>query len=296
MEWMRTLQTAINYMEEHLLDDINYEDVARQVNTSSYHFHRTFSFIAGMTANEYIRNRRLSLAGQELLDTGAKVTDVALKYGYDTPESFAKAFTRFHGVAPKYAKVSGTRLCLFNPLAIKISMEGGKVMDYKIVETKKQSYLAMVRPFKNENINDPENHEIPDFWQECHEKNLVEPLRAMRPDGKKDLYGLCSPSKKGADYFYYGIGIVLDEETDVTEKEKMLASGFELWEVEPCTYVVFECMGKDGDSIDEMWSRYYKEFLPQTGYESADATDYEIYYEKGKAGLFCELWIPIQKK
>ena len=228
------------------------------------------------------------MAGQELSFSGAKVIDVALKYGYDTPESFAKAFTRFHGVSPKCAKVSGTKLCLFNPLAIKISMEGGKVMDYRIVEKGKESYLALVRQFSNTLIGDDENHEIPDFWGECHEKNLVEPLRRLRPEGKKDLYGLCLPAKKEKETFSYGIGVIIDEETDVTKKEELLQEGYEIWDVEPCTYVVFKCIGKDGDCISEMWSKFYKEFLPQTGYRSADATDYEIYFEKGEAGLFCE--------
>lgn len=142
---------------------------------SGYNFHRTFSFMAGMTANEYIRNRRLSLAGQDLLATGQKVIDAAYKYGYDSPESFSKAFTRFHGVSPKMARIKGTQLRLFNPLVIKITLEGGLVMDYRMEEMKSQKFIALVREFSNEIINDEENHEIPDFWTECYGKKLVEP-------------------------------------------------------------------------------------------------------------------------
>lgn len=296
MEWTETLQRAINYMEAHLLDQINYENVARQVNMSSYNFHRTFSFMTGMTANEYIRNRRLSMAGQELLATGAKVIDIALKYGYDTPESFTKAFTRFHGVAPKYAKMTGTQLCLFNPLVIKIIMEGGKIMDYRIEEKSKQRYIALVRMFKNEIINEEGNHEIPDFWSECHEKNLVEALRKLRPEGKKDLYGLCSPAKEDSKTFDYGIGIIVDNDTDKIDEKNLCDLDYKIWDVEPCTYVVFKCYGNNGNCISDMWSRFFKEFLPQTGYEAADATDYEVYFEKGEPDLFCELWIPVKKK
>lgn len=106
MEWIAAMQQAITYMEEHLMEEINYEDVAKHVHTSNYEFHRAFSFLTGMTANTYIRNRRLSLAGKEIVENDAKITDIALKYGYETPESFTKAFTRFHGVAPKYARES----------------------------------------------------------------------------------------------------------------------------------------------------------------------------------------------
>ncbi|WP_253200644.1 helix-turn-helix transcriptional regulator [Clostridium sp. CF012] len=92
MNFIQNLQRAIDYMEEHILEPITYEDVARHVYMSSYHFHRTFSLVTGITANEYIRNRRLSMAGQELSISDAKVIDIALKYGYDSPESRFKDF------------------------------------------------------------------------------------------------------------------------------------------------------------------------------------------------------------
>jgi len=296
MEWIATMQQAIAYMEEHLLEEINYEAVAGQVHTSSYEFHRAFSFLSGMTANTYIRNRRLSLAGREIVETDTKITDIALKYGYDTPESFTKAFTRFHGVAPKYAREEYAKLVLFNPLVIKLTLEGGKSMDYRIVQTKAKKFIALVRSFKNEIINDAENHDIPDFWGECHDKNLVEPLRNLRPDGKKDLYGLCTPTKEGEDSFEYGIGVLVDEETANFDNCAMEAAGYRIWDVKPGTYVVFECIGKDGDCISETWEKFYKEFLPQMGYEAETETDYEIYFEKGRKELFCELWIPVKKK
>lgn len=296
MAWYETLQQAINYMEAHLLDEINYEDVARQVNMSSYEFHRAFSFMSGVTANEYIRNRRLSLAGQELLEKDVKVIDVALKYGYDTPESFHKAFTRFHGVTPRLAKKPGSNLKLFNPMVIKIIMEGGKNMEYRLEETKRKKFIALVRAFSNEIINDDERQDIPEFWDECHKKNLVEPIRNLRPEGKRDLYGLCMPTREGSPTFDYGIGVIADDETKKISDEEMERNGYRIWDVEPGTYVVLKCMGNNGDCIGEMWTRFYKEFLPQMGYTSAEATDYEIYFERGEQGLFCELWIPVNKK
>lgn len=295
MEWYTMLQRAIDYMEEHLLEEINYEDVARQVHMSSYEFHRTFSCLAGMTANTYIRNRRLALAGKELMETGARITEMAFKYGYETPESFTKAFSRFHGVAPKYAKDAGVKLKFFHPLVIKITMEGGKIMNYRMEQTKEKKFIAMVRSFQNKIINDEENQEIPNFWSECQERNLLEPIRKLRPEGKRDLYGLCSPTKKEEATFDYGIGVLVDEETLSFDEKEMLDAGYQLWTVEPGDYVVFECMGEDGSCISETWAGFYKEFLPQMGYEASEATDYEIYFEQEKEGLFCELWIPIKK-
>ena len=295
MEWIAAMQQAITYIEEHLMEEINYEDVAKHVHTSGYEFHRAFSFLTGMTANTYIRNRRLSLAAREIVETEGKITDIAFKYGYETPESFTKAFTRFHGVAPRFAREESARLTLFNPLLIKVFVEGGKSMDYRIVQTKELKFIARVREFSNTIINDDENHDIPDFWGECHDKNLLEAIRNLRPEGQRDLYGLCSPAKEEEGFFEYGIGVLVDENTADFDQATMEQAGYRIWDVAPGTYVVFDCMGDDGDCISDTWSKFYREFLPQMGFQAEEATDYEIYYEKGKPGLFCELWIPVKK-
>ncbi len=292
---IQLIQQAICYMEEHIYEEISYAEVAKSVHMSSYNFHRTFSFIVGMTANEYIRKRRLTLAARELQTTGLSVMDAAYKYGYESPESFSKAFTRFHSATPKQAKRKGTKLHLFNPLVIKITLEGGSVMDYRIEHRESQRFIALVRAFPNEISNDENDHSIPDFWTECHEKNLVEAIRSLRAEGKRDLYGLCSPVRDSETHFNYGIGIVIDEDTDVTDLEQFTKSGYTLWETEPADYAVFKCFGSDGDCLGEMWSKFFKEFVPQTGYMQTDGTDYEIYFEKGESGLFCELWIPVKQ-
>lgn len=289
------LQQAILFMEQHLLEDINYEDAARSIYMSSYNFHRTFSFMTGMTVGEYIRGRRLSLAGQELQQTDISVIDAAYKYGYDTPESFSKAFSRFHKVTPKQARQKGAILHLFNPLVIKITVEGGSVMNYRMESRGGQKYIALVRAFPNEIANDENDHSVSDFWGECYGNNKIEPLLSMRPQGKRDLYGLCSPTVKDETHFHYGIGVLMDEETDVSTLDKLLADGYSLWETKPMDYAVFKCMGEDGQCIGETWSKFFKEFVPQTGYVQTEDTDFEIYYEKGEDGLFCELWIPVKK-
>jgi AraC family transcriptional regulator len=295
MEWIEALQKAITYMEEHLLEEINYEDVAKQVHTSSYEFHRAFSFVTGMTANAYIRNRRLSLAGKEIVETDAKITDLAMKYGYETPESFTKAFTRFHGVAPKTARTEACKLTLFNPLTITISVKGGKSMDYRIVQTKKKRFIALVREFSNVIINDEANHDVADFWGECNSKQMLSPIWMLREDGKRDLYGLCSPTTEGKDTFEYGIGIIIDEDTAEFDQAELEKKGFRIWEVNSGTYVVFDCVGENGDCITKTWSMFYKEFLPQMGYEASEETDYELYFDGTRPEVFCELWIPIKK-
>lgn len=104
METIRLLQQAIDYVEQNLSSAIGVEDIAGAAMTSKYHFQRMFHALTGFTVTEYVRNRRLTLAAEELAGTDGKVIDIALKYGYETPESFAKAFQRMHGVTPQMAR------------------------------------------------------------------------------------------------------------------------------------------------------------------------------------------------
>lgn len=289
------IQQAICYMEDHICENINYAEVAKSVHMSAYDFHRAFSFITGMTANEYIRKRRLTLAAIGLQTTDISVTDAACQYGYESPESFCKAFSRFHGVTPRQAKQKGTTLHLFHPLVVKIILEGGNVMDYRMEHKETQKFVALVRAFPNEIINDDTDHSIPDFWAECAEKNLIEPMKLLRTEGKRDLYGLCSPARTSETHFNYGIGVVIDKDTDPAGLEEFLKNGYSVLETEPADYAVFPCFGSDGSCLGETWSRFFREFVPQTGYVQTEAADYEVYFEKGEKDLFCELWIPVKQ-
>lgn len=292
---LERIQQAINLIEAHLGEEISYAQLARGVHMSGYDFHRMFSFVTGMTVGEYIRNRRLALAAQELQSSGLSVTEAAYKYGYESPEGFSKAFSRFHGVTPKQAARKGTTLRLFSPLAIRMIMEGGQTMEYRMEYRDGQRFIAVARAFPNEIVSDDQDHSIPDFWTECDESGLIERMRLLRPEGKRDLYGLCSASRENETHFRYGIGVLLDGETDTEGADKLLNSGYTLWETEPADYAVFRCVGADGACIGETWSRFFREFVPQTGYAQTDGTDFEVYFENGEPGLFCELWIPVKK-
>ena len=141
MEWINGMQRALAYIEEHLTEEIDYEEVAKQSFSSSFHFQRVFSILCGYTLGEYIRNRRLTLAGAELQSENTKVIDVALKYGYESPDSFAKAFQKFHGILPSQARSEKAMLKAFTRLSIQVIMEGGTVMNYRI-ENKPEMVLT----------------------------------------------------------------------------------------------------------------------------------------------------------
>lgn len=114
--------------------DITAEDVSEQIFTSHSHFQRIFNVVTGISIGEYIRNRRLSLAGQDLLLSNSKVIDIAMKYQYDTSESFSKAFSRFHEISPSDAKIHSDMLKFYYPLTINISIDGGFKMPHRLID------------------------------------------------------------------------------------------------------------------------------------------------------------------
>ena len=150
LEWMAIIGNSIQYMEDHITEDITVESVANSVGVSSFYFQKGFAMLCGFTVSEYIRNRRLALAGNDLLVTDKKIIDIAMKYGYDSPDSFTRAFTRFHGVTPTSVRKEEVLLKSFAPLKIKISLEGGYLMDYKIVKKEAFTVIANAKTFPYE--------------------------------------------------------------------------------------------------------------------------------------------------
>jgi AraC family transcriptional regulator len=287
MDWIRGLQRAIDYMEANICEELDAARVAEQAYSSSFHFQRTFNLLTGITVGEYIRNRRLSLAGEELAVSNAKVIDVAYKYGYDTPESFTKAFSRFHGVTPSAARQPGANLKSFNRLSITITMKGGNVMEYQIIKKESFSVLAKAKNFPTDSIDNG----IGEFWTQCDQDGTIEVLCSR---GKKDataLLGLCEPEKKGEKTFCYGIGIECEKDTEVPV-------GYEMWQLPAQTWVVFKCIGAMPKAIQDMWKRAYSEFFPQSEYEPLDAIDFEAYPDGDTKdeNYICDIWIPVRKR
>lgn len=147
MEWMKAIGDSIQYIEDHITEDFSIEQVSGHVHISSFYFQKGFAMLCGFTVSEYIRNRRLALAGNEIAATDEKVIDVAMKYGYDSPDSFTKAFTRFHGVTPTAVRKDRVAIKSFAPLKIKISLEGGYLMDYKIQQKEEFTVIANAKTF-----------------------------------------------------------------------------------------------------------------------------------------------------
>lgn len=273
--WTEGLQNAIEYMEKNLTEDIQVKNIAEKAYVSEFHFQRIFSVLCGFSVAEYIRNRRLTLAARELAGSDAKVIDVAIKYGYDSPDSFARAFTRFHGIAPSAAKEKGALLRDFAPLRIILSLEGGTMMDYRIEEKAAFTVMGRKRSFSNETSY----QEIPKFWEE-HMK-----------DGGSDIvcgmFGLCIDSN-GSNFDY----LIADNYLPW----KDVPDGYETRTLPAGTWAVFPCKMKNlQDTNTKMW----KEWLPNCkDYRLGGNYNIELYAppcEEDIAESYCELWLPIEK-
>ena len=174
MDWIKGIQRAIDYTEAHLTEEIDYDAVAKEAYSSSFHFQRVFSIMCGYTLGDYIRMRRLSLAADELRSSNDKIIDIALRYGYETPESFTRAFSRFHGVTPTEARNGGT-VKSFSKLSVKLILTGGKEMDYRI---EKPGAIKVI--CKREFVHQPETGagtpDITGFWTKCGQDGTIQKI------------------------------------------------------------------------------------------------------------------------
>lgn len=285
MEWTEAISEAVNYIEEHITDDITMYDVAEHVHVSPFYFHKGFSILCGYTVTEYIRNRRLALAGQELLANDSTVMELAMKYGYESPDSFTKAFTKFHGHSPSNVRKDKVMIKDFAPLKLTISLKGGYTMEYRIDKKEAFTVLAVSREFDYKNAKE----EIPLYWKEHYEKGNGKYICGM--------YGINIDLQMGNDRFTYLIA-------DVYNPAVTIAEGMEVTTIPAFTWAVFPCKGPLVQTFQALNSKVFSEWLPaQRDYEIAAGYCVEMYDDPGKypngtadENYYSEMWIPIKKK
>lgn len=282
MDLLSSINEALKYIESNIKNNITYHDAAKHIHMSSYHFHRIFKVFTGITPNEYIRNRILTIACEDILCSEESILNIALKYGYDTQEGFQKAFYRFHGVNPQVAKKSNVELRTYYPLKINISFEGGESMDYKIVELGGFSLLMTTKHFNIIETGKDDSTEIPDFWTKSIREGVVEDLHKYSVDQK--TYGACTNVKDDNDIFKYGIGVRVAEVNNT--------NNYEIWNAKANKWAVFKA--NSPENIGEVWDKILKEFLVNSNYERVDEIDFELYGED--VSSFCEIWIPVKLK
>lgn len=284
MNWVKIIEDAVEYIEGNITGDLAVSRIAKEVNTSAFYFQKGFSMLCGYTVGEYVRMRRLSIAGEELFSTDEKVIDLAIKYGYDSPDSFTKAFTRFHGITPTDVRRGGAVLKSFAPLHIKLSLEGGCVMEYRIEEKPAFKVMGISKDFSYENAN----VEIPKFWDEAFIQASERPVMGM--------YGVCFDEEMGGNQFRYMIADDLDAEQ--AERKHL-----DVQEIKAHVWAVFPCRGAMPLPLQEVNRRIFSEWLPASSYEIAEGYNIEYYsnpadFKKGMQDpeYYAEVWIPVKEK
>ena len=300
MDWITGIQNAVNYIEDHITEDLDYEKIARESFSSTFHFQRVFSVLCGYTLGEYIRSRRLSLAGADLANTREKVIDVAYKYGYDNPESFAKAFQKFHGITPSQARGIGVMLKSFSRLSIKVSLEGGSFMNYRIEE--KQEFL--LTGHKRRFTGSPNDKQDQDHNFACETRLEQYILEGMCREHETIYQILTNFDAEGYD-FYYAYRFPQWALEDMQDIPADIAARFENVPIAAGTYIVFETERCEFPTakMDELRMKAIGEWLPTSGYELRNAPEIGVihwFWEEGNDKLnhsrYCELWLPIEKK
>lgn len=269
--WAEGIQSAIQYIEDNLTEELNIEDIAARTYVSPFYFQKIFSVLCGFTVGEYVRNRRLSLAAQELSRSDAKVIDIALKYGYDSPDSFTRAFTKFHGVSPSAAKEKGAQLKSYAPLHIKLTLEGGTMTEYKIVEKEAFTIMGRARSFSMETSYT----EIPEFWKEHFQTGGGEIVKGM--------FGACLDGNGKS--FEYLIA-------DMYFPWNPIPEGYTTRVIPAGTWAVFPYHGECPKALQDVNTKIWNEWLPNCKeYKLSGNYNLEFYFKEDHG----EIWVPVEK-
>ncbi|MEH7112840.1 AraC family transcriptional regulator [Neobacillus niacini] len=286
MGMVESLQKALDYMEEHLLEQLSIETIAKQANMSEFHFQRIFSILTDIPVGEYLRRRRLTLAAQELSTTNCKIIDISLKYGYDTPESFTKAFRRQHGLSPSQARNHTGKVTSYNRLSIQVNLKGAEPMNYKIIEKESFKVVGVKREFSC--VNGENQVMIPKMWDDVHADGTNELLLQLNNGQVKGVLGVCV-DKRDSQSQLMDYWIATDHTGETPE-------GLLELEVPASKWGVFEVHGAMPAAMHNAWKQIFSEWFPSNHYEHAGTPDLEVYTNENPSSpdYYSEIWIPLK--
>ncbi len=285
MDGLQRMLDSIDYIEGNLEQHLCIEDIAEVACMSKFHFQRMFSMLTGYTVGEYIRNRRITVAAQELVRSKSKVIDVALKYGYESPESFTKAFRKIHGISPSSAKKDTQALKAYPRLSFQIQLKGDVEMDYKVIE--KKAFKVVGKSIRTSTSRGENNRKIASFWDESNQNGFTAEL--AKKSGSLGLIGVCMDFDKLQENLTYMIGAEKNIDNVPNDWEER--------EIPAATWAVFPVHGAMPDAMPRVWDRIFSEWFPATGYEHSGGPEMEVYLSDGDPSsedYYSEIWIPIK--
>ena len=290
MDSIRSMNKALAYIEEHLEDTIDYSEMSKIAYCSEYHFKRMFSFLAGIGLSEYIRRRRLTLAALDLKGSDLRIIDIAVKYRYESADSFSRAFHSMHGVLPSEARDEEQQVKAYPRMTFQFSIKGGCEMNYRIVE--KESFKLVGFKKRVPIIFQGVNSEIAKMY-ELLTPDVIRDLKALadiEPSGiisASTNFSEGRMEEKGELDYYIGVAT-----------SNIPTTKFEELKIDAGIWAVFESVGPFPETLQEVWGRIYSEWFPSSGYEAIEGP--EILWNESKdtsnPKYRSEIWIPVRKK
>ncbi|MBP3963437.1 AraC family transcriptional regulator [Paenibacillus lignilyticus] len=291
MNLLADMNGAIAYIEDNLTEEIDFKEVAKLAMCSEFHFKRMFSFLAGVSLSEYIRRRRLTLAAFELQSSNeTKIIDIAVKYGYNSPDAFTRAFQGLHGLTPTEARSNGQTLKAYPRMTFQLTIKGGNEMNFRIEEKEAFRIVGLMKrvPIIFHGVNPEIAAMAGSLTEEKIQK--LKSLSNISPRGMLSASTNFSEERmeeKGELDHYLGVATTLECPEDM---EKL--------EVAPSTWAVFEAVGPFPDTLQNVWGRIYSEWFPSSSYEQTQGP--ELLWNESKdmtsPTYRSEIWIPVRKR
>jgi AraC family transcriptional regulator len=297
MDWLKRMNRALDYVENNLLNEIDMNVVAQMACCSSYNFQKMFSFITGTSLVEYIRRRRLTLAAFEIQNSDVKIIDVALKYGYESPVSFTRAFQALHGIVPSLVRDGGVILKAYPRISFQISIKGESEMEYRI-ETKEAFDIFGIETIGS-SIGDESYQSPAQLWQKCHREGLYEKLfkdsgdlPSFIPKDLCKIHGAVNYRKAEKNTFPYMLCCFVGNNSNT--------DGYSIEHIPAQTYAIFPTKRFKWDEdlgriLTTLQKRFYSEWLSTSNYEKTEGAEFEIYGGTKEYG-YIEIWYPVVKK
>ncbi|MDR1160243.1 MAG: AraC family transcriptional regulator [Syntrophomonadaceae bacterium] len=291
MNMLKQFNDAMAYIENNLVDGVDAAHISKIAGCSEYHFRRVFSFLAGMPLGEYIRRRKLSLAGTLLQSEKEKVIDVAVKLGYETPEAFSRAFQTMHGINPSQAKKENVALKAFPPMTFQLTIIGGIEMDYRIIEKDAFSIIGFKKKitaqFKgvNPQMDTLIQRLTPDIITELKDMGDIEPKGMLNVSTN-----FLERTAEGTKLDQY-IGIA------TTKFSPDTTNNYDVLQVKKSTWAVFDVVGIFPDALQNTWAKIFAEWFPTSGYELNEGPEmlWNENSDISKNDYRSEIWIPVRK-
>ena len=290
MKWHEQMNAAVGAIEGGLPGEIDFSGVARIMGQSAIGFQRTFSIVTGYSVFEYIRRRKMTLAAFELQNSDEKVIDIAMKYGYESPEAFARAFKETHGISPTSARKPGAKLKAFPRITFLLTVKEGVAMDYRIETREAFSVYGIEGIFSMD--EDRHMRDIPMFWQACMEDGRFDALVRSTHGEQSGVHAICDYRKTGESTFPYMLFTYRTKGCD--------AAGYTAVDVPAATWAVFtsekHTQEETSGVIQGLIRRVYTDWLPTAGYRKVDGYELELYFMSGDGLHCCETWIRVEPK